>query len=40
MDTNYETEGQMVNVIAIAVGAVSWGLLIAGSMGFGMSPHV
>ena len=40
MDSNYETEGQMDNVIAITVGAVSWGLLIAGSMGFGMSLHV
>ena len=40
MDANYETDGLMANVIAITVGAISWGLLIAGSMGFGMSLHV
>jgi len=39
MDANYETEGHMANVIAITVGAISWGLLIAGSMGFGMPLH-
>lgn len=40
MDANYETEGLMANVIAITVCAISWGLLIAGSMGFGMSLHL
>ena len=39
MDANYETDGLMANVIAITVGAVSWGLLIVGSTGFGLALH-
>ena len=39
MDTNYEAEGKLANVIAIFIGAISWGLLIAGSAGMGLSLH-